>query len=97
VLATPYDSIRNVARRHYPWLPVSALIKHPFDSLALAPGLNIEALFLVAERDEIIPPLHAQQLADNWGGSTRWVLIEGASHNSISADPRYWASIGEFL
>jgi pimeloyl-ACP methyl ester carboxylesterase len=97
VLATPYDSIRNVARRHYPWLPVATLIRHPFDSLALAPGLNIQALFLVAERDEIIPPLHAQQLADNWGGSTRWVLIEGASHNSISADPRYWASIGEFL
>jgi pimeloyl-ACP methyl ester carboxylesterase len=97
VLATPYDSIGNVARRHYPWLPVSALIRHPFDSLALAPGLNIEALFLVAERDQIIPPYHAQQLADSWSGSTQWELIEGASHNSIDAAPRYWVSIREFL
>jgi hypothetical protein len=97
VLATPYDSIRNVARRHYPWLPVSLLIKHPFDSLALAPGLDTRALFLVAERDEIVPPAHAQYLADNWGGSTRWVSIKGATHNSIGADRDYWASINEFL
>lgn len=97
VLATPYDSIRNVARRHYPWLPVSALIRHPFDSLTLAPSLDIPALFVVAERDEIIPPAHAQQLADNWGGPTQWILISGASHNSIGADTRYWESIREFL
>ena len=97
VLVTPYDSISNVARRHYPWLPISLLIRHPFDSLALAPGLDIHALFLVAERDQIIPPAHAQTLADKWGGSTRWVLIKGATHNSIGAATDYWGSIRELL
>jgi hypothetical protein len=97
VLVTPYDSIRNVARRHYPWLPISLLIRHPFDSLALAPGLDIRALFLVAGRDEIIPPVHAQSLADEWGGSARWVLIKGATHNSISGEADYWESIRGLL
>lgn len=97
VLVTPYDSIRSVARRHYPWLPIALLIRHPFDSLALAPGLDVHALFLVAERDEIIPPAHARHLADHWGGSTRWVLIKGATHNSIHAETYYWESIRELL
>lgn len=97
VLATPYDSIRNVARRYFPWLPVRLLLRHPFDSLALAPDLDIPALFLMAERDTIIPHAHAQYLADSWGGSTRRVLIKGATHNSIGAQDNYWAPIREFL
>ncbi len=97
VLVTPYDSIRNVARRRFPWLPVSRLIRHPFDSVALAPSLDIPALFLVAEHDEVIPLPHARKLADFWGGSARWVLIEGATHNSIDVESDYWPSIREFL
>ncbi|MCZ6620022.1 MAG: alpha/beta hydrolase [Gammaproteobacteria bacterium] len=97
VLVTPYDSIRNVARRRFPWLPVSRLIKHPFDSLNLAPNLGIPALFLVAEHDEVIPISHARNLADSWGGRTRWVLMEGATHNSIGAGADYWLPIRGFL
>ncbi len=96
VLVTPYDSIRNVARRLFSWLPVSLLIRHPFDSIALAPDFDIPALFLVAEHDEVIPPPHAQLLAASWGGSTRWVSIKGATHNSIGGE-EYWVSIREFL
>lgn len=97
VLVTPYDSIRNVARRRFPWLPVSLLIRHPFDSLALAPSLDIPALFLVAQYDEVIPLPHARNLADFWGGSAQWVLIEDTSHNSIGAEADYWSSIRRFL
>ncbi len=97
VLVTPYDSARNVARRRFPWLPVSRLLRHPFDSLALAPNLDIPALFLVAEYDEVIPLPHAKNLADHWGGLTQWVLIEDATHNSIGEDVDYWLSIRGFL
>ena len=97
VLVTPYDSMRNVARHHYPWLPVSLLIKHPFDSVVLAPDLDIHALFLVAEHDEVIPPTHSRHLADSWGGSTQWVSIKGATQNSIGAGTEYWASIRQLL
>ena len=97
VLVAPYDSIRNVAQRHYPWLPISFLLTHPFDSLALAPGLVVPALFLVAQHDEIIPPAHAQNLYEKWGGSKSWVLVENATHNSISEQTGYRDAIDEFL
>ena len=97
VLVTPYDSVRNVARRRFSWLPVSRLLRHPFDSLALAPSLDVPALFLVAEYDEVIPIPHAKNLAEAWGGTMQWVLIEDATHNSIGAEPDYWLSIRRFF
>ena len=97
VLVTPYDSVRNVARRRFSWLPVSRLLRHPFDSLALAPSLDLPALFLVAEYDEVIPIPHAKNLAEAWGGTMQWVLIEDATHNSIGAEPDYWLSIRRFF
>ncbi|MCZ6642338.1 MAG: alpha/beta hydrolase [Gammaproteobacteria bacterium] len=97
VLVTPYDSIQNVARRRFSWLPVSRLLRHPFDSLALAPKLDIPALFLVAQFDEVIPLPHARNLNDAWGGSAEWVLIEDTTHNSIGEESDYWLSIRRFL
>ena len=36
VLISPYDSVTALAQRHYPFLPVRLLLKHPFDSLPRA-------------------------------------------------------------
>ncbi len=40
ILVTPFDSLLNVARHHYPFLPVGLLLKHPFDSFSLAPAIQ---------------------------------------------------------
>lgn len=97
VLVTPFDSVRNIASRHFPWLPVSLLLKHPFDSAALAPALNIPALFLLAERDEIVPLDHSRALADSWGGRARLVTIRGARHNTIGWEREFWAPVRQLL
>ncbi|MGI9327006.1 MAG: alpha/beta hydrolase [Pseudomonadales bacterium] len=93
VLVTPYDSIRKVAQRHFSWLPVSLLLRHPFDSLSLAPKLDIPALFLLAEHDEIVPLAHSQALANSWGGNTQLVTIKQANHNSIGSEAEFWEPI----
>ncbi len=97
ILVTPFDSLTNVARHHYPIFPVRLLLKHPFDSLALAPTIQTSALMLIAEQDEVIPPRYALNLAQAWGGPVQEVVIEGAGHNDIQFDPRYWQAIGRFL
>src|SRR5215831_19781082 len=33
VLASPYDSMTAIGKLHYPYLPVSLLLRHPFDAL----------------------------------------------------------------
>jgi pimeloyl-ACP methyl ester carboxylesterase len=97
VLVAPFDSLVAVGRRHYPYLPVGWLLRHHFDSLALAPALSAPLLAVVAERDEIIPPEHADRLVAAWGGPTRRTLIAYATHNTIDQSPEYWRAISGFL
>lgn len=97
VLSTPYDSLLAVAKRHYWYLPVRWMLKHPFDSMALAPRLDTPLLCLIAGRDEVIPPEHAERLYAAWKGPKRRVLLADATHNPTDEAPEFWASIGAFL
>jgi len=97
VLVTPYDSLRAVARRHYPFLPVSWLLKHGFDSIGRAPDIETPVLMLAAQRDTVIPPAHARALFERWRGPKAWLELSGAGHNDLDADPAYWQAISLFL
>ncbi|MEK6244975.1 MAG: alpha/beta hydrolase, partial [Pseudomonadota bacterium] len=97
ILATPFDSLAAVAKRYYWYLPVDWLLKHRFDSIALAPKLQVPLLCLIAERDEVIPPVHGERLCDAWGGPKRKIVLRGAGHNSTDDDPAFWPAIREFL
>ena len=97
LLVTPFDSLAAVAKRYYWYLPVDWMLKHRFDSIALAPRLQTPLLALIAERDEVIPPVHAERLVEAWGGRKRKVVLDGASHNATDGHPRFWPAIREFL
>ena len=97
ILATPYDSLAAVAKRYYWYLPVDLLLKHRFDSIALAPALKQPLLCLIAERDEVIPAVHGERLYDAWGGPKKKIVLREAGHNTTDAHPMFWTSIREFL
>ncbi|HEX9398055.1 MAG TPA: alpha/beta hydrolase [Burkholderiales bacterium] len=97
VLVTPYDSLVEVAKRIYPYLPVGLLMKNRFESIRLAPKMTVPLLCLAAERDEIIPPEHARRLYEAWVGPKQWVALPGAGHNSTDGVPDFWRSIRPFL
>lgn len=96
VLVTPFDSLRAVAQGIYPLVPMSLLLRHPFDSLARATALDSPMLALVAAQDSIIPPKHARRLFDAWRGPKLWREFP-ADHNSIDSDPGYWDAVAAFL
>jgi len=97
VLVTPYDSFRAVAQRHYPYVPVSLLLKHDFDSIGRAPGISVPVLMLAAQRDDVVPLAHAQALFAKWRGPKTWREFAGAGHNDLDADPAFWSEIATFL
>lgn len=97
VLATPYDSLAAVARHYYWYLPVDWMLRHRFDSDRLAPGMKQPLLALIAERDEVIPPAHAEALFKAWGGPKHRVLLTGAGHNSTDLHPLFWDAIRAFI
>jgi uncharacterized protein len=97
VLTSPFLSAREVARYLYPWLPVTLLIRHPFDSAARAPTMKTPALFIMGTDDTLVPMAQSARLADLWGGSTERLVLEGFTHNDVHVNPRYGATIRAFL
>ena len=97
VLVTPFDSLVEVAKHHYPLLPVQSLLRHPFDSASRAPKISVPLLCVAASRDEVIPAVHAKRLYEAWGGPKRWLLLEEAGHNTTDSHPLFWRAVTDFL
>jgi uncharacterized protein len=97
VLVTPFDSLVEVAKRHYPFLPVKLMLRHQFDSIGRAPKIPAPLLCIAAARDEIIPSSHARKLFDAWSGDKRWVELEEAGHNTTDSHPLFWDHLKRFL
>jgi len=96
VLVTPFDSAVAVAERYYPFLPVRWMMKHRFESVRLAPQLRVPLLCVIAERDAVIPPVHAERLFEAWGGPKQKLILPGAGHNDGDG-PVLWNAVGRFL
>jgi pimeloyl-ACP methyl ester carboxylesterase len=98
VLVTPFDSVLAMARRLYPVYPVDWLLKDRFDSVGHATDITASVLLLVAERDRVVPPEHAERLAAAFSQApAEQVLIERAGHNDVTAYPNYWSRLARFL
>ncbi len=97
VLTSPFLSAREVAREVYPWLPVTLLMRHPFDSAAHACAIKTPALFIMGTADTLVPMWQSQKLAALWGGPAEHLVLEGFGHNDVQVNPRYGATIREFL
>jgi hypothetical protein len=97
ILASPYDSLVAIGRLHYPWLPVSLLLRHRFDTLADAAQVRAPLLVLVASDDSIIPPERSRVLFDAWAGPRTWQVVDGADHNTLGAEEPFWSAVAGFL
>jgi pimeloyl-ACP methyl ester carboxylesterase len=54
-------------------------------------------LCFIAERDDVIPPEHAERLFAAWAGPKRKVLLGGAGHNTTDSATGFWPGAQEFL
>jgi pimeloyl-ACP methyl ester carboxylesterase len=97
ILISPYDSLLSVAEELYPFLPVSLLLTHRFESIAKAPHIKVPLLAIIASDDTIIHRRHSERLVEKWGGPHSMVTIEGVDHNEISDNALYWNAIQRFL
>ncbi len=97
ILASPYDSLVAVGRTHYPFLPVSLLLRHRFDSATDARNVHAPLLAIVAEHDSIIPVERSRALYDAWAGPKTWIVVPGTDHNTLSSPNAFWDGVAEYL
>lgn len=98
ILVTPFDSMVNVAKTHYPWLPVSLLLRHRFDSWRYAEKITSPVLVLSGRQDTVVAPARTSSLLSHLPENrTRSVVIERADHANIEMFPEYWQAILYFM
>lgn len=96
VLISASDSMAAVARGHYPFLPVKALMRDPFRSDLLIGEVRQPKLFVHGARDTIVPMRHGRALFDLAPEPKEFRILQGYAHNDLW-DPELVASITDFL
>ncbi len=85
VIESPFTSVREMARRAYPFLP-SALLTVPlrsrFDSLSKIADVHTPVLVLHGNMDEIVPYEEGRKLFEAANQPKHFYTIEGAAHNN---------------
>jgi uncharacterized protein len=84
VLQSTFTSVRDMARMHYPFIP-PALVPDAYPSLRLIRALTAPLLVLHGDRDEIVPLIYGQALAEAAPGAKRVHVFAGAGHNDLLA------------
>ena len=81
VLRSPFTSLPDVARTHYPYLPTGLLLRDRYPSLDTIRTLDVPVLVIAGSRDTIIPIAQSRELYEASPDPKRFVIIDGADHN----------------
>ena len=97
VLVTPYDSLLGIAQRQFPLFPVSWLLVDKYESWRYVPRITAPVLILRADNDEVIPAASTERLRARFpAGQVDYVVVPGASHNTIGDAPLYVRALAAF-
>src|SRR5436190_14463228 len=82
-------ALRQIILRQFGWWnlwlfagPMAQKIPTDLDSVANARAVQVPAIFLLAEKDEVVAPKFQQLVVDAYVGEKRIIPLPGAGHNS---------------
>ena len=97
VLLVPFDTLGHAAWTHVPWLPVSLLLRNEFNSVKNLGAYRGPVAFVLAEKDEVVPPRLGHRLYDSFAGPKRLWLIPGIGHGDRDDMLRHWPEYESWL
>src|SRR6266571_6985960 len=81
--------LRQMILRQFGWWnlwllagPLSLQIPRDLDSIANARSIRAPAIFLLAEKDEVVAPRYHRLVVDAYAGEKRVISLPGAHHNT---------------
>ncbi len=82
-------ALRQIILRQFGWWnlwllagPLAQKIPADLDSVANAKAVRVPAIFLLAEKDEVVAPKFQRLVVDAYAGEKRVIPLAGAGHNS---------------
>ena len=84
VLRSPYTSLVDVAKVHYPFLPVSLLLRDRFATEQRIGGIHCPLLVIAGDRDSVIPHDQSRRVFEAAAQQQkRFLSVTGAGHNDV--------------
>ena len=83
VLRSPFTSLVDIGRVHYPWLPVSALLKDRYPSIERIGSAAVPTLVIAGEADSIVPLDQSRAIFAAAPGPKQLLVIPTADHNDL--------------
>jgi pimeloyl-ACP methyl ester carboxylesterase len=98
LLITPFDSLRSIARSHFPAFPLWPFIRDRYDSIGALRSYDGPVVVLVAGKDEVVPPRLGRNLYESYHGPKK-LLEQEAGHNTLDLSPLsgWWQEAFQFL
>jgi alpha-beta hydrolase superfamily lysophospholipase len=98
-LITPYDSLANVAHRHYWFFWAKWLILDQFNSIKNLQNFTGNTAIIMAGKDDIIPNQHTLNLYDSLPGTKKIWTFPEAGHNTLPFAPEnlWWKEVMSFM
>jgi fermentation-respiration switch protein FrsA (DUF1100 family) len=84
VLRSPFTSLEDMARLHYPWFPIGPLLIDRYGSIDRIAQVRAPLLVIAGTRDGIVPLAQSRRLFDAANEPKRFVGIDGADHNDLA-------------
>ena len=84
ILRSPFTSLADVGRVHYPYLPVSLLLADRFPSVEIIGELACPVMIVAGEADRIIPFEQSRRLFEAAPDPKRFLPVPGADHNDLA-------------
>jgi fermentation-respiration switch protein FrsA (DUF1100 family) len=100
VLRSPFTSLADMGRLHYPWLPfIDRLLRDRFASIDRIAHVRCPLLVIAGGRDTIVPAEQSRRLYAAAPEPRQLVLIPGADHNDFAlvAGPALLDELAQFL
>lgn len=99
ILRSPFTSLADVGRVHYPYLPVRLLLWDRYQAIDGVGELEVPTLVIAGERDGIVPVEQSRAVYEAAREPKRLVVIPGADHNDhdLLAGERLVEEIVAFL
>jgi fermentation-respiration switch protein FrsA (DUF1100 family) len=84
ILRSPFTSLAEMGRLHYPFLlVVGFLLLDRFDSIERIPRVRCPLLVIAGEQDRVVPPAHSRRLYEAASDPKQFELIPGVDHNDL--------------
>lgn len=99
IVRSPFPSLVDVGRIHYPFLPVRLVLEDDFAAVDDIGRVTCPVLVIAGDQDRIIPLALSRRVYEATSATKELVIVEGADHNdrALLAGERMVAAIMEFL